>query len=182
MSIKRTLVLITLLLIGSILTCGWLLQREHEEFEMKILSLGDSTNSPTCLRMYTIIEKKSEEYDIPKHILYNVAYLETRYQGPFDWSYNPYLTSSAGAEGPMQIITRYAHNHAGYRVTPKELRTNINLNVTVSCLMLKGLYNRYGRWDIALGYYNTGYPQVNSYAAYASSNKNYKDKWFKPKF
>jgi len=182
MSIKRTLVLITLLLIGSILTCGWLLQREQEAFEMKILSLGDSTNSPACLRMYNIIEKRSKEYDIPKYILYNVAYLETRYRGPFDWSYNPSQTSSAGAEGPMQIITRYAHNHAGYHVTPKELRTNLELNIKVSCSMLKALHKRYGRWDIALGYYNTGYPQVNSYADYASSNKNYKNNWFRPDF
>ena len=48
--------------------------------------------------------------------------------------------------------------------------------------MLKNLYERYGRWDIALGYYNTGYPQVNDYASYGSSAKNYKVKWIKPDF
>lgn len=182
MSFKRTLILITLLIISAVLVCGYLLQTEHQKFEMKIIALGDSTNSPACLQMYNIIEKKSEEYDIPKYILYNVAYLETRYQGPFDWSYNPQRTSSAGAQGPMQIITRYAHQHAGHRVTDKELRTNIRLNVDVSCLMLSALHKRYGRWDLALGYYNTGYPQVNSYADYATSNKNYKSKWIEPDF
>lgn len=182
MKIKSTLVLITLLIITAVLTCGYLLQSEKNEFELKIMSLGDSTNSPACLQMYNIIEHKSKEYSIPKYILYNVAWLETRYGGPFDWDYNPYRTSSAGAQGPMQIITRYAHNHAGYHVTPKALRTDIELNVTVSCRMLKNLYKTYGRWDLALGYYNTGYPQVNDYAAYGSSNKNYKSKWIRPDF
>jgi soluble lytic murein transglycosylase-like protein len=182
MSIKRTFILITLLIIGSVLTCGWLLQREQEKFEMAIISLGDSSNSPACLQMYNIIERKSKEYKIPRYILYNVAYLETGYRGPFDWSYNPELTSSAGAQGAMQIITRYAHTHAGRYVTSKELRTDIELNITISCKMLRTLYKEYGRWDLVLGYYNTGYPQVNEYASYATSNKNYKNKWYKPDF
>lgn len=182
MTIKRTLVLITLLIITAVLTCGYMLTMEKRAFEMKIMALGDSSNSPASLQMYNVIERKSEEYKIPKYILYNVAWLETRYCGPFDWSYNPYRTSSAGAQGPMQIITRYAHNHAGRHVTAKELRTDIELNISVSCHMLRNLYKTYGRWDLALGYYNTGYPQVNDYAAYGVSNKNYKSKWIKPDF
>jgi len=182
MSIKRTLILVTLLVITGILTCGYMLQSEQEKFEMTILQLGDSSNSPACLQMYNLIERKSEENNIPKYILYNVAWLETRYGGPFDWDYNPYRTSSAGAQGPMQIITRYAHPHAGRTVTAKELRTNLELNINVSCSMLNRLYKQYGRWDIVLGYYNTGYPQVNDYASYGSSNKNYKSKWIKPDF
>ena len=82
----------------------------------------------------------------------------------------------------MQIITRYAYPHAGRHVTAKELRTDLELNIDVSCSMLKNLYKTYGRWDLALDYYNTGYPQVNDYAAYGVSNKNYKVKWIKPKF
>jgi soluble lytic murein transglycosylase-like protein len=182
MTIKRTLILITLLIIAAVLTCGYMLNTEKKNFELKIISLGDSSNSPACLQMFNLIERKSESNDIPKYILYNVAWLETRYRGPFDWSYNPYQTSSAGAQGPMQIITRYAHEHAGYHVSPKELRTNLELNIDVSCSMLKNLYKRYGRWDIVLGYYNTGYPQVNDYASYGFSNKNYKVKWVKPDF
>lgn len=184
MTIKRTLVFITLLIISGVLTCGFLLSNiiEEKNFEEKLSKLGSDSNSPACLQMYNLIEKKSGENNIPKHILYNVAWLETRYCGPFDWSYNPYRTSSAGAQGPMQIITRYAHPHAGRHVTPKELRTDLELNIDVSCSMLKNLYKTYGRWDLALGYYNTGYPQVNDYASYGVSNKNYKSKWIKPDF
>ena len=183
MTIKRTLIFITLLIISGVLTCGFLLSNmEEENFEKRLYELGSDSNSPACLQMYNLIEKKSDENGIPKHILYNVAWLETRYCGPFDWSYNPYQTSSAGAQGPMQIITRYAHKHAGYHVTAKELRTDLELNIDVSCSMLKNLYKTYGRWDLALGYYNTGYPQVNDYAAYGFSNRNYKVKWIKPDF
>ena len=44
MTIKRTLILITLLIITGVLTCGFLLQSQEENFEMKIASLGDSSN------------------------------------------------------------------------------------------------------------------------------------------
>jgi soluble lytic murein transglycosylase-like protein len=182
MSIKRTLIFVTLLVIFGVLTCGWLLiKSENDKFEIA-RSMGNSSNSPACLQMYNIIENKSEEFDIPKYILYNIAYLETRYCGPFDWSYDPCKTSSAGAQGPMQIITRFAHKHAGHVVSDKELRTDLELNIDVSCSMLRDLYKTYGRWDIALGYYNTGYPQVNGYAQYGSSNKDYKNRWIKPNF
>ena len=77
----------------------------------------------------------------------------------------------------MQIITRFAHSYAGRKVSSDELRTDIELNIDVSCKMLKKLYGMYGRWDLVLGYYNTGHPMVNEYASYASSNKNYKEKW-----
>jgi soluble lytic murein transglycosylase-like protein len=136
---------------------------------------------PTSIELYHIIERKSEEYGIPKHIAYNVVYMETRYRGPFHWNYNPYLTSSAGAQGPMQIITRYAHHFVGRTVTPTELRTDLEMNVDVSMKMLKKLYRMYGQWDLVLGYYNTGYPQVNDYARYGSSTRNYKEKWLKLK-
>lgn len=153
---------------------------ETEEQRM-IAEYSSQENVPASIELYNIIEKKSEEYGIPKHIAYNVAYMETRYRGPFHWSYNPYLTSSAGAQGPMQIITRYAHHFVGRTVTPTELRTDLEMNVDVSMKMLKRLYGMYGRWDLVLGYYNTGYPQVNDYASYGSSTKNYKEKWVRIK-
>jgi hypothetical protein len=66
--------------------------------------MGGVPTSPTSLKMYELLEKYSEEYDIPKHIAYNVAFLETRYQGPFHWNYVPARTSPVGAVGPMQIM------------------------------------------------------------------------------
>jgi len=137
------------------------------------------TNMPYSLQLYEAIEKFTKKYSIPKEVAYNVAYRETGYRGPFDWRYNPHQKSFAGAVGPMQIITRYAHHYAGRKVTEQELKTNIPLNVEVSMRMLRELHNRYGSWSVACGYYNTGYPIVNDYGAYCASIKNYQSKWNK---
>lgn len=145
--------------------------------EYKLEDMGGKPNSPYSLQMYTSIEKYSKMYRIPKYIAYNVAYLETRYQGPFDWDYHGKLTSYAGAQGPMQIITRWAHQYAGKRITEKELRTNIDLNVMISMKMLRARYNTTGNWGLACGGYNTGLPIMNDYAKFCVSHKNYKSNW-----
>ena len=123
--------------------------------------------------------KVLKKYGVPKHIAYNVAYKETRYQGPFHWSYTPSHISSAAAVGPMQIITKWAHRFAGRRITQNELMTNIDLNVMVSMKMLQYGYKRYKNWSQALGAYNTGRPIINEYADYCVGNKNYKGNWIR---
>ena len=148
-----------------------------EEPEYKLEDMGGKPNSPYCLQMYTSIEKYSKAYRVPKYIAYNVAYLETRYKGPFDWDYHGKLTSYAGAQGPMQIITKFAHKYAQKRITEKELRTNIDLNVMISMKMLRARYNSTGDWGLACGGYNTGLSIINEYARYCITNKNYKNKW-----
>mgnify|MGYP000338693808 CR=1 FL=1 len=167
-------------LMGVILASMSLTNKYTRSEEYELSELGGQPNSPFCLQMYTSIEKYSEMYDVPKYIAYNVAFLETRYQGPFHWRYDHRKVSSAGAQGPMQIITRWSHSYAGRTLTPKELRTDLKLNIDVSCKMLVKLKKMYKRWDLALGFYNTGYPNVNHYAQYASSTYNYKQKWIRP--
>ena len=97
------------------------INRKLDYFEDR-LDLAQGTIS---LQMYESIEHWSDSFNIPKYIAYNVAYLETGYRGPFDFSYNPYQTSHMGAQGPMQIITQWAHPYVGRRLTDKELKTNI---------------------------------------------------------
>jgi hypothetical protein len=132
---------------------------------------------PYSIQMYNSIEKYSEKYSIPKSVAYNVAYRETGYRGPFDWNYNPHQNSNMGAVGPMQIITRYAHYFAGRKVTEKELKTNIALNVEISMKMLKYWYGIYNDWTLACGAYNSGKPIRNDYAVYISTTKNYLNQW-----
>ena len=138
------------------------------------LDLADGTIS---LQMYESIEHWSDSFNIPKYIAYNVAYLETRYQGPFHFDYNPYQKSSAGAVGPMQIITRWAKPYVRKRLTEKELKTNIDLNVKISMQMLRKWYSIHHDWTLACGAYNSGSPIRNDYAIYATTNKDYKNKW-----
>jgi len=151
------------------------INRKLDYFEER-LDLAQGTIS---LQMYESIEHWSDSFNIPKYIAYNVAYLETGYKGPFDFSYNPYLTSSAGAVGPMQIITQWAHPYAGRRLTDKELKTNIDLNVKISMQMLNVWYRIHKDWTLAAGAYNSGQPIRNEYAIYVASNKDYKSKWKK---
>jgi soluble lytic murein transglycosylase-like protein len=145
----------------------------------RLEEIGGKTNSPYSLQVYTSVEKYSKKYKIPKHIAYNIAYLETRYQGPFDWDYHGKLTSYAGAKGPMQIMPKTANYIGGRNITQKELLNNIDLNVELSMKLLYKLRKQYDRWDLICGYYNTGYPQVNEYAKFCVGNLDYKKNWVK---
>ena len=149
------------------------LNRRLDYFEERL----DMANGSISLQMYESIEHWSDSFNVPKYVAYNVAYQETGYRGPFHFNYNPYQTSSAGAVGPMQIITIYAHTYAGRRLSEKELKTNIDLNVKISMQMLRVWYNIYKDWELAAGAYNSGQPIRNNYAVYAASNKDYKNKW-----
>lgn len=162
-----------IIILGIIAAMYYNMNRRLDEFEDKL----NLTTKTISLQMYESLERWSDSLDIPKHIAYNVAYLETRYKGPFDFNYNHIKTSSAGAVGPMQIIPKWADKYAGRRVTDKELRQNIDLNVMVSMKMLRTWYSIYNNWEKACGAYNSGQPISNDYAIYASNNKDYKSKW-----
>jgi soluble lytic murein transglycosylase-like protein len=139
--------------------------------------MGGVPTSPTSLKMYELIEKYSEEYEVPKHIAYNVAFLETRYQGPFHWNYVPSKTSPVGAVGPMQIMPSTAKFINKTSVPTNTLRTNIELNIRTSMKLLRHLHDRYGDWGVVCGCYNTGRPIINGYARFCETNINYQKNW-----
>jgi len=149
------------------------------EEEYKLEEMGGKQNSPYSLQMYTSIEKYSKMYKIPKHIAYNVAYRETRYQGPFDWDYHGKLISSAGAKGPMQVMPKTANYISGKNISQKDLLHNIDLNVQISMKLLHKLHKQYKDWVVICGYYNTGAPIINEYAKFCAFNKDYKKNWVK---
>ncbi len=152
---------------------------EEQAEEQYLEQMGGEPNAPACLKMYNSIEKYSKKCKVPRYVAYNVAYKETRYQGPFHWSYTPNHISSANAVGPMQIITRWAHPYAGRHVSQHELMTNIDLNVMISMKMLRARYNTYHSWALSCGGYNTGSPIINDYAHYCATNKDYKSHWIR---
>ena len=133
--------------------------------------------SPTSMRMYELIEKYSTKYKIPRYVAYNVAYMETRYLGPFHWDYNPYQESFAGAVGPMQIMPSTSDYINKVNYGKKRLTNDIRLNVETSMKLLNRLYSRYKDWAVVCGCYNTGRPLINDYAKYCASNYNFKNKW-----
>lgn len=163
-----------ILLFFSVLTISFWLDLDKEE--ISYLEKGEITiETPKCVQMFYAIEKYADEYNIPKNYAYGVAYYETRYQGPFDWNYNPMQTSYAGALGPMQIMYPTGKSMFPDEVFSKEfLRDNIDFNVHCSMKLLRHLHDKYKDWEIVFGCYNTGKPMTNSYS---SNVVNFKIKW-----
>jgi soluble lytic murein transglycosylase-like protein len=172
--IKSVFVFTTL---GIILSSFILIRMTKETSEDIFKSNLGKVSSTYSLKMYESIEKYSDKYEIPKYIAYNIAYLETRYRGPFDFRYNGSLVSSAGAKGPMQILPTTANYISGKSIANKELLHNVELNVEISMKLLNKLHKSYNDWSLVCGYYNTGYPKVNEYAQYCVQNKDYTKKW-----
>ncbi len=181
MKIKEIILFITLSLSTIILTSSFnILSKVETVKEIELDKLGSSDlNYPTPLKMYELIEHYAEVYDIPKHIAFNVAYLETKYKGPFDWKYKPNLSSSAGAVGPMQIMPKTANYIHSQKISKDNLKNNIELNIKTSMKLLNHLHKQYPNWKIVCGYYNTGRPIVNSYANFCVNNTNYQKNWIK---
>lgn len=135
------------------------------------------TQKPSAaLRMYRAIMLYSGMYQIPKHVAFNIAHLETTYRGPQDSTYNPSQVSKMGAMGPMQIRYKYASYFAERKVTKDELRDSIEFNVNLSMKILAQNYKRYKSWAKAAGAYNTGRPIINHYAKEAVK-KDYERNW-----
>ena len=47
----------------------------------------------------------------------------------------------------------------------------------ISMKMLRKWYSIHHDWTLACGAYNSGQPIRNAYAVYATTNKDYKEKW-----
>jgi soluble lytic murein transglycosylase-like protein len=129
-----------------------------------------------ALRMYRAIMLYSGMYQVPRHVAFNIAHLETTYRGPQDSTYNPSRVSKAGAMGPMQIRYKYASYFAERKVTKSELRDSIEFNVNLSMKILAQNYKRFKSWAKAAGAYNTGRPIINRYAKEAVK-KDYERNW-----
>jgi soluble lytic murein transglycosylase-like protein len=74
----------------------------------------------------------------------------------------------------MQIMPSTAKWIFGKAVTSKMLANDIQLNIMISAMLVRKLYNKNKDWKLVFGEYNTGRPMVNSY-----SNKvyNYEPNW-----
>jgi len=121
-------------------------------------------SSPACVAMFSSIEKHAKAYNVPLRYALGVAYIETRYTGPFDWKYNPERVSVAGALGPMQIMPGTAEMMWKKKIPKERILCDIDFNVETSMKLLRHLYDKYGNWKTVFGCYNTGRPCVNGYA------------------
>ena len=127
-------------------------------------------------RLHDAIVLFADSFNVPLHVAFNMAYLETTYRGPLDSTYNHRKTSRCGAVGAMQIMPKYASYHAGFPVNKQELRDSIELNVHISMKIMAANYAKTKSWVKSAGKYHTGKPCVDTYAKKAVV-KNYQSKW-----
>lgn len=120
--------------------------------------------TPDCIKLFSSIEKHAKNYGIPVRYALGIAHVETSYNGPFHWKYNPRRTSCVGALGPMQIMPNTANLMWKTKIPKSKLISDIDFNVETSMKLLQRLYLKYHDWKIVFGYYNTGRPCVNSYS------------------
>jgi len=155
----------------SVLLGATFIETEKQESFVKLATV-DVENAPPCIKLYSLLEKYSTEYEVPFEIALGVANEETGYLGPFHWSYNPKKISSAAAYGAMQIQVPTANDNWDKRVTSKMLMNDLELNVHISMRLLARLKEKYGNWRVALGAYNSGRPIVNGYAIRIASGQS----------
>ena len=179
MNTQKILLVVLFSITVLVLLCSHELKQDftYKSFDRIDFGHGSEINKPSSILMYENLEKYSDEYEIPKHIIYNIAFLETRYEGPFDWGYNPARTSPVGAVGPMQVMPSTADYVCNKKVSVKKLKTDIRFNIETSVKLLQRLYKKYGDWGIVCGCYNTGRPMINDYARFCEKNKDYQKNW-----
>ena len=129
---------------------------------------------PPSLRMYYYLNYYSDSLDLPVNYLYGIANTESSWSGPFDFKYKPNLKSPVGALGPMQIMPATAKMVLKKSVSKQTLMNDIQLNVRISALLVKKLYEKYGDWKLVFGAYNTGRPLINKYS---EKVYNFEPKW-----
>jgi len=136
---------------------------------------GDMTEElPPSLKVYYYLNYYADSLDLPINYLYGVANTESSWQGPLDFRYKPNLKSPVGALGPMQVMPLTAKMVIGKSIEKSQLQNNIQLNIKISAILIKQLYDKYRDWKIVFGCYNTGKPKINNYAIKVY---NFKPKW-----
>ena len=122
-------------------------------------------NAPPSIQVAHAIKKYAPAYDVPLNVAYKIARLETNFKGPLQFRYDAAQTSSADAYGPMQILLSTGREVSrNPELTKEQLLNDIDLNVMIGLKYMRQLYDIYHDWSIAAGFYNSGRPQINSYA------------------
>lgn len=106
-----------------------------------------------------IVTLYSEEYDVPKHLVFSVIKTES--------GFDPDARSSAGAVGLMQIMPSTfewltSREHLGENLPLTKL-TDPEVNIRYGTYYLRYLYEKFGNWDTALAAYNGGEGNVTEW-------------------
>jgi len=106
---------------------------------------------PAAAPYLDALERATRAYGLPPLLLARLAWQESRFRPDI---ISGETVSAAGAQGIMQIVPRW---HPG--VDPLDPPDAIDY----AAKYLKGLYNRFGSWSLALAAYNAGPGNVEKY-------------------
>jgi soluble lytic murein transglycosylase-like protein len=98
-----------------------------------------------------MLNAAEDKYGIPRDLLARQAYQESHFR---DDIISGATVSSAGALGIMQIVPKYHPN-----VDP----LNVAAAIDYAGSILKGWYDHFGSWSLALASYNAGPGNVQKY-------------------
>lgn len=96
--------------------------------------------------------KAADEHKIPREIFLAVIQVESRW--------NQYAISRCGALGYCQVMPYHIKSVGS---TPKEFLADPKFQFKLGAKLLRGYYDRFGRWDSALAAYNAGPNAVSKY-------------------
>jgi len=111
-----------------------------------------NTKNPDKKQTEQLLEQAAKKYGIPPDILKSVAWKES--------GWNAGAKGDGGqSHGMMQI---YKTAHPDYDVQKGEQDPSYNIDYAAK--FLKGLYDRYGSWPLAVQHYNGSGPAAEKYA------------------
>lgn len=128
----------------------------------------EETNS---LTFATLIEKYSDEYNVPKELVFAVIKVES--------GFDPEAESSVGALGLMQMMPKTfewltGEEHLDEQLAFEDL-TDPEVSIRYGTYYLRYLYRKFENWDTVLAAYNGGEGNVAKWLAdpeYSDGNGN----------
>lgn len=104
----------------------------------------------------TKIEQNCEELNIPKQIAFKLANIESSFHIS-NKNYDPFVESSSGALGIMQITLPTAKSISKVKSIKKEdVLYDVDLNIRLGLKYLRQMHNQFGDWHLAILAYNCG--------------------------
>ena len=162
--LRRTIVILVILALSVFI--GFLFQ-----------IIGDGIDRKNYPRKYSeYVEKYSDEFGVPEHIIYSVIKVESGFDSSAE--------SSAGAVGLMQLMPDT------FRYLAAELKETYNAeliygpetNIRYGTYYLSKLYVKYQNWDTVFAAYNGGETNVDEWLSdseYSEDGKTLKEIPFK---
>lgn len=143
---RKTLVIITILIISAIIGSIW----------MGVENVVLEKSYP--LEYRDLVERYSEMYSVPKEIIYAVIKTESDFKSD--------AVSEKGAVGLMQITPdTYAWlcTKDNIEKDNPDLLYNPEINIRCGTLFLSLLYTEFSNWDTSFAAYNAGRGRVNEW-------------------